>query len=422
MNYIPKLLKSSFIALIVFLGLGTASPSYAEEPTAPPDYSFWFAPSDVNARNGLGYYREEVKPGEIKEYKFLVKNVEDRTIHLKIYGTDPIPEQNGGKNFKSYNEGVTQAGTWLYPQGAKDITLQPNEMREYTYRVSVPEDLIPGQHIAVVAVTELQQQSHEADANGEVATLLTDKKYDYGLWIILDYQIDKAQHGMSINAFNHDYITTGESRFTVDLENKGTILEQPTGYLEIRDDTKKVIFREDYQAGSIYYGTTAKMVSIALDQILLPGDYEAYFEANFAGQKEWRIFKFTVTPEMQNEAQIAMEHAGKLEVKSGIPDWLKYVLVILGVLILLLLLLLLLKRRKKGDVEALIKKYIEDKGLTFDKARKKVQLDPQTFTLYAVKLGYIQDGEEPEWNRTLSTSKRARQAAIQRITQTKAEA
>lgn len=49
----------------------------------------------------------------------------------------------------------------------------------------------------------------------------------------------------------------------------------------------------------------------------MPGEYEAYFEANYAGQKAWRMFKFTVTPEAKNEAQALMEYAGKIEVDGG---------------------------------------------------------------------------------------------------------
>ncbi|MGG3152432.1 DUF916 domain-containing protein [Paenibacillus glucanolyticus] len=372
------------------------------DPALAPEASFLLSPSK-EARNGLGYYRDEVIPGEKRKYTFYVKNLLDEKINLKIYATDALPAQNGGRGFGSYNTGVTLGGSWFYPQGPKDITLGPNEMREYTYTVKIPENLEPGQHIGVVGVSQFRE-GQEIKTNIENATLTPDVLEELGMWVVMDYKIDKAKHGMSINSLNHDYVASGESRFTIDLENKGTILEQPTGYLEIRDSAKKVVFREDYEAGSIYYGTTAKMVSIAENQLLLPGNYEAYFEANFNGQKEWRIFQFTVTPKEKDEAQAAMEHSQKLEVTDGIPDWLKYVIVIGLLLILLLLILLLLSKRKKGDIEDRIKMYLE-KGFTFDKARKKVQLDQKTFTLYVVKLGYVPDGSEPEWHKTIHTSK-----------------
>lgn len=387
------------------------------DPTQAPKASFWFAPSKKEARDGLGYYRDKVTPGEIREYKFYVKNLLNEKLNLKIYATDPVPLQNGGKDFRSFNAGVTNAGTWLYPQGPKDITLGPQEMREYTYRVSIPKDLKPGQHIGVVAVSEFNEfQGKAVDTNIKNTTLAPDTMNQNGLWIVMDYKIDEAKHSMSINTFSHDYIASGESQFTVGLENKGTILEQPTGYLEIRDSSKKVIFRSDYEAGSIYYGTTASMVSTAKNQLLMPGEYEAYFEAVFAGQKEWKIFNFTVTPEAKNEAQAAMEHYDKLEVTDGIPDWLKYVLVIGGILILVLLILFLwlLAKRKKGDIEERIKMYME-KGFTFDKTRRKVHLDQKTFTLYVIKLGYVLEGEEPEWDKTLFTCKHHRRIAIERV-------
>lgn len=45
-----------------------------------------------------------------------------------------------------------------------------------------------------------------------------------------------------------------------------------------------------------------------------------------------------------------------------------------------------------------------NKGYSFERTRRKVQLDRTTFTLYVVKLGYISEGEEPKWNQTLNTS------------------
>lgn len=436
-NVLRKNLVNLFLIICISLGLAPSVVNAADthhlemassenltreeiDPSQAPKASFWFAPSKKEARDGLGYYRDTVTPGETREYKFYVKNLLNEKLNLKIYATDPVPLQNGGKDFGAYNAGVTNAGTWLYPQGSKDITLGPQEMREYTYRASIPKDIAPGQHVGVVAVSEYNEFRGEAVAtNIENTTLAPDIENQNGLWVVMDYKIDEAKHAMSINTFTHDYIASGESRFTVTLENRGTILEKPTGYIEVRDSSKKVIFREEYEAGSIYYGTTANMVSIAQNQLLMPGEYEAYFEANFAGQKEWKLFKFTVTAEAKDEAQAAMEHYDKLEVTDGIPDWLKYVLVIGGILILLLLILLfwLLVKRKKGDIEERIKMYLA-KGLTFEKTRKKVQLDQKTFTLYVVKLGYITDGEEPEWDKTIHTCKHARLIAIAMVENT----
>lgn len=135
---------------------------------------------------------------------------------------------------------------------------------EYTYIASIPDDLEPGQHIAVVAVSEYNEfQGPAVETNMVNTTVAPDIENQSGLWIVMDYELEKARHGLAIHSFKHDYIASGESRFTVSLENTGTILEQPTGYLEIRDTSKNIIYRNDYEAGSIYYGTTASMVSIA---------------------------------------------------------------------------------------------------------------------------------------------------------------
>lgn len=397
---------------------GASSYNLTEDGVAEPESTFLLSP-DKEARAGLGYYMDDVVPGETREYKFYVKNLLNETRTFIIYPTDAKPAQNGGIAFQGSEEGITEGGNWVYPQGAKKIQLKGQEMREYTYQVKIPKDIEPGQHVAVLAVSQFQEaQVSQKAANSNSATLAPDIKEELGIWIVMNYKVDQAEHAMSINTFKHNYISSGESQLVITLENTGTILEKPTGYIEVRNSKKEVMYRNDYQAGSIYHGKVANMVSELTNTLLLPDEYEVYFEANFAGKKEWKIFKFTVTPEASKNAQETLEYYDRLEVNNGIPDWLKYVIIggSILILVLLILLLLLFLRRRKQDIEERIIFYVEKKKLQFGKARKKVGCDEKTFIMYAEKLKYIQEGEELDWEKTLEMLRayQARQTPIVR--------
>ncbi|ETT46874.1 hypothetical protein C162_18949 [Paenibacillus sp. FSL R7-269] len=323
------------------------------------DSSFVLSPVKA-VEEGRGYYKDQVKPGDTREYSFVVRNAKDTPVQLKLYPADALPAQNGGRSFSEKEQRLRLVGSWLEPQGVKAITLKPQEVRSLKYTVNIPEDLLPGQYVGVIAAEELiKAEEAAAGSEGQQASVAIDVVNRSGVQMVLEYKADQAKHDMSIDAFQHDYVSTGHSRLTIKLSDRGTILEKPTGKITVRNTQEQVLYEQDYTADSIYAGSTADMVYIVNDRLLLPDVYEVNYSASFSGKTINRTFTFRVTPEQAKASEVSLKEAGKIEVTQTFWDWLELnlwivVVIIVGSIlsfVLLFWLLLLLWKRKEKQKE-----------------------------------------------------------------------
>lgn len=311
-----------------------------------------------------GYYRDKVNGGETKQYTFYVENLIKKPIDLWIYPADAAPMVNGGKSYTLKGEKNTSVGSWISPSKEQRIHLKPNEKKKYTYTVNVPKDLDPGEYVGGIVAEQIPDEEASPSQAQNKAVLLIERIPRIGVQIVMEKQKELAVQDMNIDDFDHSYISNGYSQLTIKLTNTGTVLQRPNGLIMIRDANGKGIFSESYDAAanekSIYAGKTADMVYYINDQILWPGEYSAYFEANFNGKKVSRTFNFTVTEADVKKAQESLSNAGLLQGRGGLLDWLKEhpwamwlgaVLVTLFMGTLFLFLIFLLKRKKKEDEE-----------------------------------------------------------------------
>ncbi|MNB83933.1 hypothetical protein D3C75_307750 [compost metagenome] len=344
MKRLGMLMLLLWISCLSLAGIASAASSYTISPVK-------------TVEEGRGYYMDKVQPGDTNKYSFIVRNITNKPLELQLYPADALPAQNGGRSFSERAQKLRLVGSWISPQGTKSVRLKPNEERTFTYSVKVPKDIKPGQYVGVVAAEEYQPaQTHSG--NSTQATLAIDVLNRTGVQMVLEYKPEQAVHAMSIDAFAHDYIPAGNSRLTIDLSDTGTILEKPKGKIIVRDSKNAVMYQSDYAADSIYEGTTANMVYVVNDKLLLPDTYSVYYEATFSGKTISRTFYFTVTREQSELSKDALTEAGKIEVNQTFEDWIWQHLWIIIVIILLFILILIIavwlafalsKRKKKDD-------------------------------------------------------------------------
>lgn len=346
---IRNIMKVWFLGFIGCLWLSTA---------VHADSSFVLSPVKA-VEEGRGYYKDQVQPGDTREYTFVLRNTKDKPVQIKLYPADALPAQNGGRSFSEKEQRLRLIGSWLEPQGVKAVTLKPQEVRSFNYVLNVPDDLLPGQYVGVIAAEELIK-AEEPGSKGHQASVAIDVVNRSGVQVVLEYKADQAKHDMSIDDFKHDYVSTGHSRLTIKLSDRGTILEKPTGRITVRNGQAQVIYEQDYTADSIYAGSTADMVYIVNDRLLLPDVYEVNYNASFSGKTINRTFTFKVTPEQSKASEVSLKEAGKIEVTQTFWDWLELNLwivvviivgIILGFVLLFWLLLLLWKRKEKQKEE-----------------------------------------------------------------------
>lgn len=325
-----------------------------------PDTDFLLSPIK-EVEQSTGNYRAIVKGGEQKKYEVFAKNLTKKPINLWLYPADSAPGKNGGKSYTIMGETNTSVGSWIAPSQVQKIQLKPNEIKKYTYIVNVPNDLKPGEYVGGIVAEQIPDEDQSPSGMKDRAILMITPIERIGVQIVIEKDKEHAVHEMSIDDFKHSYTSRGYSQLTVKLSNTGTILQRPNGMIMIRDANGKGIYSQSYDAAigekSIYGGKTANMVYDVTDQILWPGEYSAYFEANFNGKKVSRTFNFTVSEAEARLAEQNLNHGGLLQGR-GFMDWLNnhpwaYVV---GALVLIITLgtlwffiILLIRKKKKED-------------------------------------------------------------------------
>ncbi|MCL6663430.1 WxL protein peptidoglycan domain-containing protein [Paenibacillus amylolyticus] len=357
MRFLSK--YSLFLFFFAFFSIIALQP----QASAASNVDFIISPIK-EVEQSSGYYRDEVIGGETKKYTFYVENLIKEPIDLWIYPADATPMVNGGKSFTLKGEKNTSVGSWISPSKEEMVHLKPLEKKKFVYTVKVPKDLKPGEYVGGIVAEQIPKEDKKAlEASQNQAVLLIERIPRIGVQIVMEKKKELAIQDMSIDDFKHSYISNGYSQLTVKLTNTGTILQRPNGVIVIRDAKGNGIYSKAYDAGasekSMYAGKTADMVYYVEDQILWPGEYSAYFEANFNDKKVSRTFNFTITEADAQKAQESLSNAGLLQGR-GFMDWLRnhpwmiyagsgLLLLILGSFIFLLI--LLLKKKKKEQEE-----------------------------------------------------------------------
>lgn len=345
-------MKRMYIMILVLIGcFGMAGLANANSP------SYTLSPIK-EVEEGRGYYLDKVERGEEREYTFIVRNLKDEPLNLSLYPADAKPAQNGGRSFSEKGVQPVLTGSWIIEQELQEVNLQAHEERSFTYKLQVPADLQPGQYVAVVAAEELIK-AEESQQQAQEAALAIDVVNRTGVQVVLEYKPEESEHAMSIDEFHHDYTASGNSRLSIKLSNRGTILEKPTGTILVRDSHNEVMFKSDYVADSIYGGTTADMVYLVADKLLLPDTYSVYYEANFSDRTIERTFFFTVSKEEATQSKELLVDSGKIQINQTFEDWLKensliivmVILLFLVIIVIMVCLTVALSRKKKENTE-----------------------------------------------------------------------
>lgn len=149
-------LRSIALVLIGVVGLSALSFDAATLARAEETQSFSGAPAegekiDPNRTN----FTYGAQPGQVLEDSYIVLN--DGTVpqDITIAATDAFNAEDGSFSLLDVNIPAVDVGTWVTFEGlpSQVITLQPGATKVVPFRVSIPADARPGDHVGGVLAT-----------------------------------------------------------------------------------------------------------------------------------------------------------------------------------------------------------------------------------------------------------------------------
>ena len=109
-----------------------------------------------------GHYNYALPPGSTLADSVYLYDLSDRPLTLQVYPADMLQAKGGGLAPAQRDQPAHGVGGWL-TLGTTSVAVQPHAKVKVGFRVSVPDDALPGDHLgAVVAALNL----HAAGAGG----------------------------------------------------------------------------------------------------------------------------------------------------------------------------------------------------------------------------------------------------------------
>ena len=227
------------IVLMLLTSIGIAAPAAGSPPPTDPTTqnaddtgSFAVQPSGPNGPGGRDYFVYTLKTGEVFGDVVGISNLSSETKSYAIYATDALNTSDGGFTLLKEGEKPKDVGNWV-EIGATQYTLDPGQRADIPFKITVPADATPGDHVGAIVAQEIPDTVDPIDSGIGV-----DLRVRIGARIYL--RVDgPVTPSLSVGSFTIDYDTPASpfaeapAKITYVVTNTGNVRLAPTAKLKI---------------------------------------------------------------------------------------------------------------------------------------------------------------------------------------------
>lgn len=145
-------------AAVIFLGVVVGMPAHAA--TDDDQITWSVTPADESGPDRRGVIEQELDPGTSTEDFFAVRNSSRVPVTFTLSAADGFYNANGRFNMLPSDQESIDAGTWI--DLPETVTVEPNGTVVVPFTTTVPEDAIPGDHVAGIAASVLSVGTDES--------------------------------------------------------------------------------------------------------------------------------------------------------------------------------------------------------------------------------------------------------------------
>jgi uncharacterized membrane protein len=162
-------------AIAALVVLGASSVGHASTPPAEPAAGDQLTPSDAgnfavqpsggNGPGGRDYFVYTLKVGEVYGDTVAISNLGTETATYAIYATDAQNTTDGSFSLLREEDEPTDVGSWV-ELGATQWTVEPGTRVDIPFRVTVPADVAPGDHVGAIVAQKIDDPDNPNDGIG----------------------------------------------------------------------------------------------------------------------------------------------------------------------------------------------------------------------------------------------------------------
>ena len=132
----------------------TPSSAPAADETAADAGNFAVQPSGPNGPGGRDYFIYTLKTGKTFGDTVAVSNLGTTTATFAVYATDALTTKDGSFSLLREQDKPKDVGTWMQ-LGATQYTLEPGKRVDIPFKISVPSDATPGDHVGAIVAQRI---------------------------------------------------------------------------------------------------------------------------------------------------------------------------------------------------------------------------------------------------------------------------
>jgi hypothetical protein len=212
----------------------TTTPSGAPTDTAPTSAeagSFAVQPSGPNGPGGRDYFIYTLKTGSVFGDTVGISNLGTETATFAVYATDARTTTDGSFSLLREEEKAKDVGTWV-TLGASQYTVDPGKRVDIKFKVTIPTDATPGDHIGAIVAQRI------ADPNNPNSGIGLDVRVRIGarLYVRVDGPLNPSVAVESM-AVRYDAPSSpfgsADAHVNYTLTNTGNVRLSPTAALKM---------------------------------------------------------------------------------------------------------------------------------------------------------------------------------------------
>ncbi|HWB34572.1 MAG TPA: DUF916 domain-containing protein, partial [Rugosimonospora sp.] len=126
-------------------------------PAAADDAVWSVAPATASGQAARDYFRYALAPGAQVTDQVRVSNLGSAPLTFAVYATDAYTTDDGSFALLTAADKPRDVGTWIV-LGARAYTVAPGTYLDIPFRLAVPTNASPGDHVGGVIASVVSQQ------------------------------------------------------------------------------------------------------------------------------------------------------------------------------------------------------------------------------------------------------------------------
>ncbi|HKV57108.1 MAG TPA: DUF916 domain-containing protein [Ktedonobacteraceae bacterium] len=300
--------------LLALLGsgvLGIAS-GFADAHAAGGQASFSMQPVVYSPTNILtkSYFIFDGKPGIVEKNSIRVTNTGNIPGTANLYAVDATTAQTSGAVYLSKNSPRNDVGAWA-TLDAQQVTLNPGQSQTVSFRVAIPGNARPGQHLGGIVAENAAQQTSTSTRNNNTFQVKVKTLTIVAIQVNLPGTPVEQLVATNIQSGGDN----GYQRILIGLGNSGNMMLKPSGSLQISNAQGQIVKNITLKLDTFLPQTSITYPVNITGQALGAGDYQATLTLTYGDGKVLHYNTgFTIT--QQQLAQVFTSN--KTQVSPGL--------------------------------------------------------------------------------------------------------